>query len=101
MHESPATKVKEMIYLFDRVFLGKRISKFINNYLMQRTLRRDYGRAEGTFAIKIFCKSSALTDLADQYKTDKGGLRLLQRDPTQLTVTPITTNTSFPIAENL
>lgn len=74
-------QIKQLVYLFDRVFLNKLLSRIINHLLMKKTLKNSFLTSTGEFSINFFSKSSVLNELADKYKTDKGGIPNQNKGP--------------------
>ena len=72
---------KKVIYSLDRILLGRSISRFVNESLMQNVLRSNFEKSSGSVQVQFFTKVSALTDLADKYKTDKGGDLNVKKGP--------------------
>lgn len=65
--------IKLFIYWFDKVFLKKTISKFVNSLLLKDKVKLISTTATGQYAVYNFKKLDTLEKLADKYKTDKGG----------------------------
>jgi hypothetical protein len=74
-------QIKRPIYFLDRFILNKNLSRIINLILMNRTLERSFSTATGAFSINFFVNSGELTELADKYKTDKGGVLSQSKGP--------------------
>jgi hypothetical protein len=71
--------LKNFIYLIDRIFLRRTISKFVNIYLLNYKINKVEKLSKGFFKTNLYFEDSLLDQLADKYKTDKGGKRHIKK----------------------